>query len=82
MRKGPLNPKYIRGRGQNRSFNWEHIQNRPNNRNRGQYTGSRPKQNYRDSGSQRNFRGYGRQNIRGGYRNDRHNDYNRGRNRS
>ena len=31
---------------------------------------------------QGNTRGYGRQNNRGGYRNDRHNDYNRGRNRS
>ena len=81
MRKGPLNHKIYKSRGQNRSFNWENFQNRPSNRNRGQYTSSRPRQIYRDSSSQGNFRGYGRQNSRGGYRNDRHNDYNRGRNR-
>ena len=80
--KRPFKPQIYKSIGQNRSFNWENFQNRPGNRNRGQNTSSRPRQNYRDNSSQGNFRGYGRQNSRGGYRNDRHNDYNRGRNRS
>ena len=69
-------------RDQNRCYNPESFQIRPNSRNRGQYTRSRPRQNYRDSNFQGHTRGYGRSNNRGGYRNDRHNDYNRGRNRS
>ena len=78
----PFKPQIYKSRGQNRSFNWKNFQNRPSNRNRGQNTSSRPRQNYRDSSSLGNFWGYGRQNSRGGYRNDRHNDYNRGRKRS
>ena len=81
-RKRPFKPQIYKSRGQNRSFNWESFQNRSNNRNRGQYTSSRPRQNYRDSNSQGNCRGYGRQNSRGRCRNDRNNDYDRGRNRS
>ena len=42
MRKGPLNPKYIKSRGQNRSYNQGSYQNRPNSRNRGQDPSSRP----------------------------------------
>ena len=80
--KRPFEPQMYNSRGQNRSYNWESFQNRPNSRNRGQYTSSRSRQNYKDSNFQGNPRGYGRQNNRGGYRNDRHNDYNRGRNRS
>ena len=80
--KRPFKPQIYKSIGQNRSYNWENFQNRPNSKNRGQYTSSRPRQNYRDSSFQGNFRGYGRQNNRGGYRNDRPNDYNRGRNRS
>ena len=80
--KSPFKPQMYKSRGQNRSYNWENFQNRPNNRNRGQYTSSRSRQNYRDGNFQGNFRGYARQNNRGGYRNDRHNDYNRARNRS
>ena len=80
--KRPFKPQIYKSRGQNRSYNQGSYQNRPNSRNRGQYTSSRPRQNYRDSNFQGNTREYGRQNNRGGYRNDRHNDYNRGRNRS
>ena len=80
--KRPFKPQIYKSRGQNRSYNWENFPNRPNSRNRGQYTSSRPRQNYRDNSFQGIFRGYGRQNNRGGYRNDRHNDYNRGRKRS
>ena len=71
--KRPFKPQIYKSRGQNRSFN------QPSGRNRGQYTNSR--QHYKDNSSQENLRGYGRQNSRGGHRNDRHNDYNRGRNR-
>ena len=81
-KKRPFKPQIYKSRGQNRSYNWKSFQNRPNSRNRGQYTSSRPRQNYRYSNFQGNSRGYGRQNNRGGYRNDRHNDYNRGRDRS
>ena len=80
--KRAFKPQIYRSRGQNRSFNWENLQNKPSNMNRGQYTCSRPRQNYRDNSSQGKFRGYGRQNSSGGFRNDRHNEYNRGRNRS
>ena len=80
--KRPFKPQIYKSRGQNRSYNQGSYQNRPDSRNRGQYTNSRPRQNYRDSNFRGNTRGYGRQNNRGGYRNDRHNDYNRGRNRS
>ena len=33
--KRPFKPQIYRGRGQNRSYNWESFQNRPNSRNRG-----------------------------------------------
>ena len=46
-----LKPKIYKNRCQNRSFNHEHFQNRPCGRNRGQYTGSRPRQNYGDNSS-------------------------------
>ena len=75
-------PQIYKSRGQNRSYNQGSYQNRPDSRNRGQYTNSRPRQNYRDSNFRGNTRGYGRQNNIGGYKNDRHNDYNKGRNRS
>ena len=78
----PFKPQIYKSRGQNRSYNQGSYQNRSDSRNRGQYTNSRPRQNYRDSNFRGNTRGYGRQNNKGGYRNDRHNDYNRGRNGS
>ena len=49
--KRPFKPQIYKSRGQNRSFNWENFQNRPGNRNRGQNTSSRPRQNYRDNSS-------------------------------
>ena len=79
--KRPFKPQIYKSRGQNMSFNCEHFQNRSSGMNRGQYTNSRPRQHCRDNSSWGNFRGYGRQISREGYRNDRHNDYNRGRNR-
>ena len=80
--KRPFKPQIYKSKGQNRSYNQGSYQNRPDSRNRGQYTSSRPRQNYRDSNFEGNTRGYGRQNKVGQYRNDRHNDYNRGRNGS
>ena len=49
--KRPFKPQIYKSRGQNSSFNWENFQNRPGNRNRGQNTSSRPRQNYRDNSS-------------------------------
>ena len=48
-KKRPFKAQKYNSRGQNRSHNWESFQNRPNSRNRGQYTSNRPRQNYRDS---------------------------------
>ena len=47
--KIPFKPQIYKSRGQNRSYNQGSYQNRLDSRNRGQYTSSRPKQNYRDS---------------------------------
>ena len=80
--KRPFKSQIYKSRGHNRSYNQGSCQNRPDSRNRGWYTNSRPRQNYRDSNFRGNTRKYGRQNNRGGNRNDRHNDYNRGRYRS
>ena len=43
--KRPFNPQIYKSRGQQRSYNQGSYQNSPNSRNRGQYTGSRPRQN-------------------------------------
>ena len=48
-KKRPFKPQIYKSRGQNRSFNQGSYQNKPDSRNRGQYTCSRPRQNYRDS---------------------------------
>ena len=61
--KRPLKPQIYKSRGQNRSYNQGSYQNRPDSRNRRQYTSSRPRPNYRDSNFRRNIRGYGRQKI-------------------
>ena len=42
-------PQIYKSRGQNRSYNQGSYQNRSDSRNRGQYTNSRPRQNYRDN---------------------------------
>ena len=63
--KRPFKPQIYKSRGQNRSYNQGSYENRSDSRNRGQYTNSRPRQNYRDSNFQGNTRGYGRQNNRG-----------------
>ena len=77
----PFKPQIYKSRGQNRSYNQGSYQNRAHSSKREQFTNSRPRQNYRNSNFQGHIRGYGRQNNRGGYGNDKHDDYNRGRNR-
>ena len=47
--KRPFQPQIYKSRGQNRSYNQGCYQNRSISRNRGQFTSSRPRQNYRDS---------------------------------
>ena len=79
MRKDHLSPKYIKSRGQSRSYNHTGYQNRSSrsdSRNRGQYGNNRLRQDNRDNNFQRNTRGNVRQNNREEYRD------NRGSNRS
>ena len=59
--KRPFKPQIYKSRGQNSSYNQGSYQNRQYSRNRGQYTSSRPRQNYRNSNFSGNTRGYGRQ---------------------
>ena len=48
-KKRPFKPQIYKSRGQLRPYNQGSYQNRPDSRNRGQYTSSRPRQNYRDN---------------------------------
>ena len=83
--KRPFKPQIYKSRGQNRSYNQRGYQNRSgrsDSRTRGQYGNNRPRQNYRDNNFQGNTRGYGIQDNRGEYRDNRCNEYNRSRNRS
>ena len=93
--KRPFKPQIYKSRGSypqglNKTYNQRNDQirsrldSRSDSRNRGQYGSSRPRfqQNYRGNNSQENIRGYGRQNSRGEYRNNRHDGYNRSRDRS
>ena len=70
--KRPFKPQIYKSRGQSRSYNQRGYQNRNN----------RPRQSYKDNNFRENTRGYGRQNSRGEYGNNKCNDYNRSRNRS
>ena len=47
--KRPFKPQIYKSRGQHRSYNQGIYQNRPDSRNRGQYTSSRLRQNYSDN---------------------------------
>ena len=83
--KRPFKPQIYKSRGQSRSYSQRGYQNRSgrsDSRNRGQYGNNRPRQNYRDNNFRGNTRGYGRQDSRGKYRDNRCNEYNRSRNRS
>ena len=78
----PFKPQIYKSRGQHRSYGQGSYQNRLGSRNREQFTDNRPRQNYRVYNLRGNTKGYGRQNKRGNYRNERYNDYNSNRNRS
>ena len=88
--KRPFKPQIYKSRGSypqglNRTYNQRNFQNRSrlgnrsDSRSRGQYGqgSNRPRfqQNYRGNNFQENIRGYGRQNSRGEYRNNRHDGY-------
>ena len=92
----PFKPQKYKSRGSypqgpNRTYNQRNYQNksrlgnRSDSRSRGQYGqgGNRPRlqQNYRGNNFQEHVRGYGRQNSRGEYRNNRHDGYKRSRDR-
>ena len=55
--KRPIKPQKYKSRDQNRPYNQESFQNRPSSRNMGQYTSSRPRQNYRDSNFEETLEG-------------------------
>ena len=93
--KRPFKPQIYKSRGSypqdpNRTYNQRNCRNRSrlgsrsDSRNRRQYGNNRPRfqQNYRGNNFQENIRGYGRQNSQGDYRNNRHDGYNRSRDRS
>ena len=63
---------------------WSRLGSRSDSGSRGHFGSNRPRfqQNYRGSNFQENTRGYGRQNSRGEYRNNRCDGYNRSRDKS
>ena len=88
--KRPFKPQIYKSRGsypqgQNRSYYQRGYQNRgklggrSDSRKRGRYGNNRHRfhQNHRENNFLGNTRGYGRQNSRGEYRGNRHDDYNR-----
>ena len=56
-KKRPFKLQIYKSRGQNRSYNQGSYQNRPDSRNRGQYTNNRPRQNYRDNNFEETLEG-------------------------
>ena len=93
--KRPFKPQIYKSRGsypqgQNRTYNQRNYQNRgrlgsrSDGKSRGEHGSNRPRfqQNYIGNNFQDNARGYGRQNSRGEYSDNRLNGYNRSRNRS
>ena len=71
-----------KSRGQNRSLGQGGYQGRLDNGNRGYGMNKNARQSYRGNRFRGNFRGYGRQNRREGYMNERYSNSNRDRNRS
>ena len=88
--KRPFKPQIYKSRGShpqshNRSYNqrgYENRSRRTDSRNRGQCGNNGSKQNFRDNNFLENTGGYGIQNNRGEYRDNRCNNYNRSRDRS
>ena len=78
----PFKPQIYKCRGQNRSYGQGEYQARSDNGNRGYNMDNNIRQNYRGNRFTGNFRGYGRQNSRENYRNERYGNSNRYRNMS
>ena len=78
----PFKPQIYKSRGQSRSYGQGGYQARSDNGNRGYSANNSSRQNYRGNRFRGNFRGYGRQNNRENYRNERYGNNNRDRNRS
>ena len=78
----PFKPQIYKSRGQSRSYGQGGYQARSDNGNRGYSANNSSRQNYRGNRFRGNFRGYGRQNNRDNYRNERYGSNNRDRNRS
>ena len=67
----PFKPQIYKSRGQSRSYGQGGYQSRSDNGNRGYSVNNSSGQNYRGNRFRGNFRGYGRQNNRDNYRNER-----------
>ena len=77
----PFKLQIYKSRGQNRSYGQVGYQNRSDSRSGGHVANNNPRENYRGNRFRGNSRGYGRQDDRGNYRNERYNNYNRDRSR-
>ena len=77
----PFKPQIYKSRGQNRCYSQGGYQARSDNGNRGYGANNISRQKYRGSRFRGNFKGYGRQNSRENYRNERYGNNNRDRNR-
>ena len=80
-KRKPFKLQIYKSRGQNRSYGQGGYQNRSDSRSRGHFTNNSPRQSYRGNRFRGSSRGYGRQNDRGNYRNERYNNHNRDRSR-
>ena len=78
----PFKPQIYKSRGQNRAYGQGGYQTRSDNGNRGHITSNNSRLNYRSNNFRGTVRGYGRQNNRENYRNDRYSSNNRDRSRN
>ena len=78
----PFKPQIYKSRVQNRSHGQGGYQARSDNGNKVYSTNNNARQNYRGNRFREDFRGYGRQDSRESYRNERYGNNNRDRNRS
>ena len=78
----PFKPQIYKSRGQNRSYHQRGNQTRSDSGNRGHIINNNSRLNYKSNIFRETSRGYGRQNNRENYRNERYSSNNRDRNRS
>ena len=78
----PFKPQIYKSRGQNRSNGHRGYQTRSDSGNRGHIMNNNSRLNYRSNNFRGTVRGYGRQNNRDNYRNERYSSNNRDRSRS